>query len=450
MELVLSQLLAYLISVAAGLRTSAIGARRQKKLRKALEEKARELAAINSRKSLREQLGQISARIGQLTSELDVEDEVEQAIWQLLADPIFCDDLVEWLTLWDLPDSEDAKSRLDKRIVNTMESVGADEARVATFHGEFFNMVDNLIFEDSKLARWRHHLGLQALKEDHDEMLRRLREQDGEFSPQRVEEALAKFYANTLKACDIIDLAGLPEDDRHLAMQDFVLRQLYIPLRVKLEGKLEEDDYDIDEEHLQEMEDRRRKQRLDAAGRCPGTENSATDDRIAVAEILRSNTRAVILGDPGGGKTTLMRWFATAFLLRLKDDPNLKELPDAATLPDTAWTPILVRCRDLPHDAHRCDMDEILTQAVRASEVPSQLRGPLIAGLRQQLESGAALLMVDGLDEIQDPMLRARFCRRLEALAVIYDKASMLVTSRIVGYREMRFRMGRSFRITSQ
>jgi hypothetical protein len=52
---------------------------------------------------------------------------------------------------------------------------------------------------------------------------------------------------------------------------------------------------------------------------------------------------------------------------------------------------------------------------------------------------------VDGLDEITDPTLRVRFCRQLESIAVAYPEVPMITTSRIVGYREMSFRIGRGF-----
>lgn len=449
METVLPQLLAYLISVAAGLRTSAIGERRQKKLRKALENEGRELAAINNRKSLCAQLDNIGARVGQCIAELDVKDPIEQAIWQLLTDPIFRDDLAKWLTLWDLAESEDAKRRLEERIVGVLQHAGAAESRIATFKDEFFNVVDNLVFEDAKLARWRHHLGLQALKEDQDEILRRLREQDGEYEQQRIDEAVQRYRELTLKTCDIIDMAGLPEDDRHLAMKDFVLRQLYIPLRVNLEGPLDGASHEVSDEDLTAIEERREKNRLQGAASTAqehDTGESPSDDRTPLGRILETNKRVVVLGDPGSGKTTLVRWLATAYLLRLQNNPDLKALPDVASLPDVDWVPIVVRCRDLPRDAHRCDFDDIVHQALRTSEIPAKLRGPVVAALRQRLENGTALLMIDGLDEIPDPMSRARFCRRMEAFAIVYDQTPIVVTSRIVGYKEMRFRMGRGFR----
>ncbi|GAF73293.1 unnamed protein product, partial [marine sediment metagenome] len=362
----------------------------------------------------------------------------------------FRNDLAEWLLYWDLRQAEEAKERLQRTMADTLRQSGATDEQVDTFRREFFSFVDNVVFEDSRLARWRHHLGLMAIKDNQDEILRRLREDDGEYEPRRLKEALDSYRELALRVCDIIDLAGLPEDDRHLAMQRFVLRQLYIPVRVETEAAAPAGVPEGSEETLDQWEDERRTQRLLAAGRSAVQEGKPQsdrerDDRIPVGEILETNGRLVILGDPGAGKTTLARWFATAYLLRLKHDPDLAQLPDVASLPERDWVPVMIRCRELPGGAHSCAFEDVLGHLIRIHEVPSVLRSALLALFRRRLEEGSALLIIDGLDEIQDPMLRARFCRRIEALAAAYDKAPILVTSRIVGYREMPFRMGKGF-----
>ena len=62
-----------------------------------------------------------------------------------------------------------------------------------------------------------------------------------------------------------------------------------------------------------------------------------------------------------------------------------------------------------------------------------------------RIAKGEALLLVDGLDEIGDPRVRMLFCQELERCAARYPEASIVVTSRIVGYRDMPYRMGSCF-----
>lgn len=51
----------------------------------------------------------------------------------------------------------------------------------------------------------------------------------------RVHDLESRYRELALKACDIIDLANLPEDDRHLASRELELRRLYVALRMRLE-----------------------------------------------------------------------------------------------------------------------------------------------------------------------------------------------------------------------
>jgi hypothetical protein len=149
-----------------------------------------------------------------------------------------------------------------------------------------------------------------------------------------------------LETCDIINLANLPEQDRHIAQkqQELKLRGLYIPLRVQVEpiSSKELAESGEDEKLWTSLEERRA-----AARRGKGKDEGSSDQRVSVGERLERAKRLVVLGDPGAGKTTLTRWIATAYLLRLKQDKDWKELPDVKTLPEADWLPIIIRCRDL-------------------------------------------------------------------------------------------------------
>jgi hypothetical protein len=448
MEQIISNLLAYLISLAANLRMDAITRGRQERLEKIINKHTSDLYAIENRKSLAEHLDQIGIQISKTMDRLKISAPPERALFQLLADPMFRKDLADWLIYWDLSEAEAAMKRLQERMAEVMARTGVKAEHIETFRRDFFIIVDNVVFGDGKLAHWRHHLGLRAIKEGQDEILRRMRENDGDYDSERLNEAQNRYREAALKTCDIIDLAGLPEDDRHLAMQNFVLRQLYIPLRVEAENILRQEIATQDSESLSELEKDREKRRLLVAGRYheQAQSKNTEDNRLPVGSMLESDRRLVILADPGSGKTTLMRWFVTAFLLRLKDDPDLAQLPDAATLPKADYLPFLIRCRELPENAHCLSINDMLHNTVGLHDLPPSIVGAVLALFRKRMEEGSAILMIDGLDEIQNPMMRARFCRRIETLAAIYGETRMLITSRIVGYQEMPFRMGRGFR----
>ncbi|MGX9726926.1 MAG: NACHT domain-containing protein [Candidatus Electronema sp. VV] len=166
--------------------------------------------------------------------------------------------------------------------------------------------------------------------------------------------------------------------------------------------------------------------------------------RVSLGDRLREARRLVVLGDPGAGKSTLLRWLATAYLLRLKNLDDWRGLPDIASLPDNDWLPILIRCRDLsPEYADRLEI--MLLHTLRKSELPEKDCADLCALLLGKLQRGEALLLVDGLDEITESRARARFAGQLEQIHRAYAQAPMVVTSRIVGYREMGCRIRSGF-----
>lgn len=256
-------------------------------------------------------------------------------------------------------------------------------------------------------------------------------------------DAEQRYRELALGTCDIIDLANLPED-RYLATQQLELRRLYIPLRVQVEIPSRSE---IDEASLEEIEKRRETSRQRAAG-WGGPRPEQREDKLArvpVGARLAQAKRLVVLGDPGAGKSTLIRWLATAYLLRLKQDPDWNDLPDVATLPDQDWLPIVIRCRDLDQECVDGPLDDVLCHTLRKSEMTDEETNTLQALLRGKLEQGQGLLLLDGLDEIGDPAARIGFCRQIERIQIRYPNAPIVATSRIVGYREMDRPIGRGF-----
>ena len=90
-------------------------------------------------------------------------------------------------------------------------------------------------------------------------------------------------------------------------------------------------------------------------------------------------------------------------------------------------------------------LDDILRHTLRKAELASAEADALQIVLCRRLYEGTALLIIDGLDEIADPSIRSRFCQQLENIHIAYPNAPIIVTSRIVGYREMGYRLGRGF-----
>ena len=249
----------------------------------------------------------------------------------------------------------------------------------------------------------------------------------------RSDEAEERYRALLLETCDIVNLANLPELNPELAQRQLELRRLYVPLRVWIGVEAGEYiDGEIEwgtnwKQHLEKEIKGRKRQRL------------------PVGERLAKAKRLVVLGGPGAGKSTLTRWIATAYLLRLKCDPDLQDLPDVKSLPDEDWLPIIVRCRDLDQSCISGNLDDILSHTLRKAELTEAEASALLQVFKQRLNDGTALLMLDGLDEISESRTRASFCQHLEKIHVAYPHAPIIATSRIVGYRDMGYRLGGGF-----
>jgi hypothetical protein len=143
-------------------------------------------------------------------------------------------------------------------------------------------------------------------------------------------------------------------------------------------------------------------------------------------EALTEHRRLVVLGDPGGGKTTLANWLAWRLSAGLSS-PLPPILADKVPLPCVL--------RELPsevltEETPLAGLVEHIVRRLLGDKASDELR----ATLQTRVAAGRYVLILDGIDEI--PLAARGLVRNWVRTASERD-ACVLATSRVVGYDDL-------------
>jgi hypothetical protein len=135
--------------------------------------------------------------------------------------------------------------------------------------------------------------------------------------------------------------------------------------------------------------------------------------------------RQVILGDPGSGKSSLLRYLALRWA-RTED----------ATARYTQPLPLLIELRE--YSRWECPSGKSFPGYLHKASTWHRLNQQTLDHLLQQ--PGRVVLLLDGLDEIFDPAHREQVINDIHRFSNDYRNAQIFVTSRVVGYQHRRLR----------
>lgn len=236
--------------------------------------------------------------------------------------------------------------------------------------------------------------------------------------PPDLKEAARVYLQYLVDAYQYLDLRGMGVSDR-VALK-LPLLEMYVPLHARL--------------HTPEGETWARQLRV--AGRTPDAEEGADmGERLSapvpVLDLLQNHDGLVLLGDPGAGKTTFLKFLVLTLASGQGEPLGLGgRLP--ILVPLAAYANALA-AGDVP-------LDRFIT---RYYEEERGIQVSLGALLSQALQQGSALLLLDGLDEVRDGERRHLVVDRVRDFYCRHRQAGsggnrFILTSRIVGYREVR------------
>lgn len=198
------------------------------------------------------------------------------------------------------------------------------------------------------------------------------------------------------------------------------LLDLYVPLQARVELP-RGDTWDHQE-----------RRPLKLAGRAmTAEEQEALTGRLSksqpVIELLQRQNGLIVLGDPGAGKTTFLKYLALKLARGEGAELNLGErLPILAPL--SGYANVL--------EKQTVRLDDFI--AGYFHDLGTYF--PVKALLADALQCGVALLLLDGLDEVQDCNLRHLVVEQVVSFYNAHREAGnkFVLTSRIIGYREVR------------
>jgi HEAT repeat protein/nicotinamide riboside kinase len=147
---------------------------------------------------------------------------------------------------------------------------------------------------------------------------------------------------------------------------------------------------------------------------------------LGVKEALRKSSKVAVLGQPGTGKTTLLRYLALTFAQDRWPDYTLQLTSEHHDRAIEHLIPIFV---PLPPFAESDrDMISYLVELFAEHDFPH-------AGgfIEEKLQNGECLLLLDGLDKVAD---QRRVSSEIDRFVTGYSRNHVIVTSRLLDYRK--------------
>lgn len=159
-----------------------------------------------------------------------------------------------------------------------------------------------------------------------------------------------------------------------------------------------------------------------------------------VKHFLNSSARLAILGGPGSGKTTLLQFVGLIYAKERAGGSGIRERGQLVErLGQKVWkTPILIPLASIAGDLiSKGTRKKAAIMELIPTILPPDLQADPVASdyFRKRIESGNAILLFDGLDEVPGDEEFAAAVEAVEGMSLRYRENTYIVTSREAGWR---------------
>jgi hypothetical protein len=259
------------------------------------------------------------------------------------------------------------------------------------------------------------------------EMLRALRQVVAELRPVSYDDE-AVYRAQLAAMVRELEFVGIPElkERRPITVED-----IFIHLRAEREVEVERPPH-LRPDAQNMVPGEPWQEAIEEAVLVPRTApQPIARERVSITQALKGDRQMVVLGDPGTGKTTLLKYLTVICAEeRAEAELDLKVGDGGSPLP------VFIPLREFAAECAGRGQDYSLLDYFYTHAREHLLLNLPRGFFEEALDAGRGLVCLDGLDEVWAVGGRKIVRDAVKALVARFPRSHYLVTSRIVGYKE--------------